>query len=195
VLGLWHNIETKDGRLLRLLFLRFSTLSAGASGEAMLYEPRGVTGCAPANSGGVDTRVQSPVRLGAGCRDWASGRSLLLIWGLPGGALLLSAVFNAPYLIVAWPVFLTGMGVACLINARRCARTHCYVSGPFFLLLAVVGLLYGLGLLPLGTNGWRVLSAVLLVGAPLLIYAPDHLFGRYRITSNDVGCPDETVKL
>jgi hypothetical protein len=192
---LWDNIETKSGRLLRLLFLRFSALPADAGYEAMLYEPYGLTGCRPTHSDGVDSRVHSPNRFSAARRDWASGRSFLLVWGLPGGALLLSAVFNAPYLVVAWPVLLTGMGVACLLNAHRCARTHCYVSGPFFLLLAVAALLYGLGMLPLGANGWRAAVAVLLVGGTLLIYAPDHLFGRYRIASSDAGCPDETAKL
>ncbi len=147
-----------------------------------------LTGCTRAPSHQEAATVQPP-QLGATHNDWASGRSLLLIWGLPSVALVLSALFNGPYLIVVWPVLLTGMGAACLLNARRCGRTHCYVSGPFFLLLAVVALLYSVGVLPLGANGWWLLSAVLVGGGTLLIYAPDRLFGRYQVTPNDLSCP------
>lgn len=132
--------------------------------------------------------AQSPQRPTART-DWASGRGLLLIWGLPAGVLVLSALFNAPYRSLVWPALLTAMGVACLLNARRCARTHCYISGPFFLSLAVVAGLNGVGLLPLGVNGWRLLSWILLVGGAALIYAPDRLLGRYRVTASDITCP------
>jgi hypothetical protein len=32
------------------------------------------------------------------------------------------------------------MGVACIVNALRCGRVHCYLTGPFFLLMAVIAL-------------------------------------------------------
>jgi len=38
------------------------------------------------------------------------------------------------------PAFLI-MGVGCLVNASRCGRLHCYITGPIFLLAAIyVGL-------------------------------------------------------
>jgi hypothetical protein len=49
--------------------------------------------------------------------------------------------------------------VACLLNARRCARTHCYLTGPFFLILAGIALLYDIGNLSLGATGWSTLFA------------------------------------
>jgi len=33
------------------------------------------------------------------------------------------------------------MGGACLVNAVRCGRLHCYVTGPFFL-LGAIGLVF-----------------------------------------------------
>lgn len=84
------------------------------------------------------------------------------------------------YFAIVWPVVLTFMGVACWLNARRCGRVHCYVTGPFFLLLALVGLLYGLGVVPLGARGWSTLSIVLVVCGVVFIYVPEWLFGRYR---------------
>jgi hypothetical protein len=90
----------------------------------MLHGARGMTRCTRAHSN--PDAAQSP-RRPAARTDWASGGGLLLIWGLPAGVLVLSAFFNAPYPSLVWPVLLTAMGVACLLNARRCARTHCYI--------------------------------------------------------------------
>ncbi len=50
------------------------------------------------------------------------------------------------------------MGTACIANAVRCGRLHCYITGPFFVAMAVVTLLYGLGALPLGGNGWNLIG-------------------------------------
>lgn len=81
-----------------------------------------------------------------------------------------------------WAVALTIMGIACLANARRCGRLHCYITGPFFLLMAVVTLLYGLGILALGKNGWNAISLIVLVGAIVFTCLPEMLLGRYRKT-------------
>ncbi len=37
-----------------------------------------------------------------------------------------------------------------MANALRCGRLHCYITGPFFVAMAIVTLLYGLGAVPLG---------------------------------------------
>ena len=46
---------------------------------------------------------------------------------------------------VLWAAGLGTMGIACLVILLRCGRVHCYVTGPFFMALAIVALLYGLG--------------------------------------------------
>lgn len=81
-----------------------------------------------------------------------------------------------------WTAALTIMGAACVANTRRCGRVHCYITGPFFLLMAVVTLLYGLGILPLGKNSWNAISLIVLVGAIIFTCLPEILFGRYRKT-------------
>jgi hypothetical protein len=111
--------------------------------------------------------------------DWARGTRLLLIWCLPLAGLLISNQGGGLVQIVAWPTLLTWMGIACLLNARGCRRLHCYLTGPFFLLLAVISLLHGLGTVPLGTRGWSTLSLVLLIGGLFLFYVPEWLLGRY----------------
>ncbi len=111
--------------------------------------------------------------------DWARGKRLLLIWCLPLAGLLISNQVGGLIQIIAWPTLLTWMGIACVLNARGCRRLHCYLTGPFFLLLALISLLYGLGTVPLGSRGWSTLSLVLLVGGLFLFYVPEWLFGRY----------------
>ena len=51
---------------------------------------------------------------------------------------------------------------------------------PFFLVMAVVTLLYGLGVVPLGGNGWSLISLAILIGAIVLCCLPELLFGKYR---------------
>ena len=91
------------------------------------------------------------------------------------------AIIGAPPPIrtPAWVLFLVWMGAACLANARRCGRTHCHLTGPFFLVMAAAVLAHGAGLLPLGRYGWAWLGATTAAGAALLWSASEALLGRY----------------
>jgi hypothetical protein len=128
----------------------------------------------------VSRNAESEIGGAGGCEhrsDWAGGLRGCLIWGIPAVAL-----FASPqrYLVIVWPVLLTFMSTACILNARRCGRVHCYATGPFFLLLAILSLLYGVGVLPLGAHGWSKLSALLVIGSAVLICVPEWFLGRYR---------------
>jgi hypothetical protein len=81
---------------------------------------------------------------------------------------------------VVWTVALGIMGAACMVNALRCGRVHCYVTGPFFLLMALLALAYGLGILHLGRNGWNLLGLTTLIGAIALWCLPEIFLGKYR---------------
>ena len=117
---------------------------------------------------------------GTRAADRTRGMRGCLTWGIPIAILLFSPEIGVSYLVVLWPVLLTFMGVACLLNARRCGRIHCYVTGPFFLLLAAVALLYGIGVLPMGPRGWSTLSLALVIGSVALCCGSEWIFGRYR---------------
>ena len=54
------------------------------------------------------------------------------------------------------------------------------MTGPFFLVMALVTLLYGLGLVPLGRSGWSLIGLTILVGGIALCCLPEMLVGRYR---------------
>ena len=116
-------------------------------------------------------------------RDILSSRwRVFLLYWLPAIAIVVAgapAISNG-WRTIVWTVALATMAVACIVNALRCGRVHCYVTGPFFLLMALVALSYGLGILHLGANGWNLLGLVGLVGVLALWYLPEMFFGKYR---------------
>lgn len=116
-------------------------------------------------------------------RDLLSDRQVAgAAYGLPIAVLLASGFFPMPTLTraVIWTACFAVMGAACAANALRCGRTHCYFTGPFFLVIALVSLLYGLGVVALGKWGWNVIAISAVVGTIVLYYVPELLFGRYR---------------
>ena len=113
-------------------------------------------------------------------RDWAAGRRPALIaWGLPIAALVLAGGLESKAKALVWALALVWMGVACLVNARRCGRLHCYFTGPFFLATAAAALLHGFEVVWFGPDGWRWLGATLIVGAIVLWRGPELIWGRY----------------
>jgi hypothetical protein len=118
-------------------------------------------------------------------RDILSNAALtaLLFW-LPITVLVVSGFFQfgQGWRTAVWVVALAIMGTSCVINALRCGRVHCYVTGPFFLAMAIVALLYGVGAIPLGTNGWNFIGGAVLIGALILCCLPEAFLGRYRRT-------------
>lgn len=104
----------------------------------------------------------------------------LAIWGLPVVAIVATSFVDHLLLItVVWTASWTGMGIACLVNAFRCGRLHCYLTGPLFLLGGGASLLHGLDILPLGPLGWRWIGITMLVGGILLTCLPEWKWGRY----------------
>lgn len=114
-------------------------------------------------------------------KDLAARRSGLLVWGVPLAVVVVTALADVGQVArtVLWTVSLMIAGIACVVNARRSARLHCYITGPFFLLLAALSFVHGSGVLSLGAWGWSGIAAVLLVGAPLLIWGPELIWGKY----------------
>lgn len=47
----------------------------------------------------------------------------------------------APVRAAIWTIALAWMGSACILNARRCGRTHCRFTGPYYLatIIPVIG--------------------------------------------------------
>jgi hypothetical protein len=110
-----------------------------------------------------------------GRSDLAGSKIAWLVWGVPTGAILLGACLAPPARLLLWsPSFLV-TGAACLLNAARCGRLHCHLTGPLFLLAAAATVAVGLGWVPLswGWIGWAAL------GGTVLAFAAEWLAGQY----------------
>lgn len=114
--------------------------------------------------------------------DWVHRRlPSLLVWKLPVAVLVTSAILalSPPVRGVIWALAFGTMGLGCVRNALRCRRVHCYFTGPLFLALAGLALLYGTSVLDLGSNGWTWIGGVALGGGVGLTVLPERLWGRY----------------
>lgn len=100
-------------------------------------------------------------------------------WGLP---LLLGVATNvfsetAQTASFVWAVVFAWMAGGCILNAMRCGRVHCYISGPTFVLGALACGAIGLGVI----HGPHVLSNTVsaTLVAVLLSFIPEWFWRRY----------------
>lgn len=113
--------------------------------------------------------------------DWSChSPSFLLGWGLPIAALVMSGPLAPNWMPVIWPLAFLWMGVACALNAGRCGRVHCYFTGAFFSVMAVLSALHGFNLVDLGSTAWSWISVTAVVGGVALTLFPEMIWGRYR---------------
>ena len=74
---------------------------------------------------------------------------------------------------------LAWMGTACILNARKCGRTHCYYTGPFFLIMILPDFLHGYGIVPLGDERWKWLGLAVGLGSWGITALTERKFGTY----------------
>ncbi|TCD16730.1 hypothetical protein E0D97_01965 [Oricola cellulosilytica] len=110
-------------------------------------------------------------------RDW---RSALLHWGIPIGAMVATIGVPHPGKTLVWIAALVWMGAACLMNARRCGRTHCYFTGPFFIVMTIPVALHGFEVVWLGPDGWKWLALTIGGLGGALWCGTEKLMGTYR---------------
>ncbi|HWE06800.1 MAG TPA: hypothetical protein VG274_08835 [Rhizomicrobium sp.] len=120
-------------------------------------------------------------RLGEPKNDWVSRPlSMVLWWCLPLGVGFSANAFAMPPRAAAlvWMAAFAWMGTGCVLNAIRCRRLHCYISGPAFLLGALAAGLFGSGALALGPHALNnIVTATL--GIVLLSFVPEIAWRKY----------------
>lgn len=114
-------------------------------------------------------------------RDILSSRwQTALGYWLPIAAIVITGNLNPELRAVVWTLACLVIGGACLLNAYRCGRIHCYFTGPFFMLMAVWAALTGASIVSLGgENSWNLIGLTLLVGGTVLMLGPELLLGKY----------------
>lgn len=102
----------------------------------------------------------------------------IALWALPGAAMLAALLLEPTFRAIVWAGKLIWMGFACLLNARRCGRIHCRVTGPYLLATAGLVVAYVTGAAPLGPHGWLSGGATL-IGFVGLWWGSEHLWGKF----------------
>jgi hypothetical protein len=113
--------------------------------------------------------------------DWVDRRGMGFVWWcLPlviGVASNLFAI-GVRAITLVWMVSFLWMGTGCTLNARRCHRLHCYISGPAFFLGAAALALLVAGIAPLGPHSLNNILGLTLIVA-LLSFVPEIIWRKY----------------
>jgi hypothetical protein len=113
-------------------------------------------------------------------KDWL-GRvyTSAIAWWIPKGAII--AALFAPVLARAavWTVALIWMGTACILNAKRCGRTHCRYTGPYYLAMIVPVLVLASGVIPVDFYAWVSLAVLILGGSMIIWWATERAWGKF----------------
>ena len=78
-----------------------------------------------------------------------------------------------------WIIALVWMGTACILNSRRCGRTHCRYTGPYYLAMIAPVLVLGSGVVSAGIYGWIVLGVIIVGGSKLIWWATERAWGKF----------------
>lgn len=93
-------------------------------------------------------------------KDWlGNSRSSLVAWWVPTALIVVSLLASTPLRTGIWVSALAWMGVACILNARQCARMHCRYTGPYYIAMMIPVLVVGSGIVPLTLYGWLAVLA------------------------------------
>jgi hypothetical protein len=112
--------------------------------------------------------------------DWlANVGSSALAWWIPKIASVAALFAPVPVRGVVWIIALVWMGTACILNARRCGRTHCRYTGPYYLAMSVPVLVLASGTVGADFYGWFALGALILAGSRLIWWATERVWGKF----------------
>jgi hypothetical protein len=107
--------------------------------------------------------------------DWVNRPGMAFVWWcLPLAVGVAASCFAWSSLATAlvWIVSFIWMGTGCILNARRCHRLHCYISGPAFFLGAAALTLFVSGVAFAGPHSLNNIVGITLTVA-LLSFVPE----------------------
>ena len=112
--------------------------------------------------------------------DWVSNvGTSVLAWWVP--KVIIAAALFAPAQVRAavWIAALLWMGTACILNSRRCGRTHCRYTGPYYLAMIAPVILLASGLITVDFYVWLALAALIVLGGWIIWWATERAWGKF----------------
>ena len=82
-----------------------------------------------------------------------------------------------------WIIARISMGSACILNARRCGRTHCRYTRPYYLAMIVPVLLLAECIASAGFYGWLMLAVIVIGGSKINWWATERAWGTFFVIS------------
>src|SRR5262249_57384263 len=86
--------------------------------------------------------------------------------------------FALPARTGTWIIALIWMGTACILNARRCGRTHCRYTGPYYLAMIAPVLVLASGVIFVDFYAWLSLAVLILGGSMIILWGTERGWGK-----------------
>src|SRR5262249_45032099 len=112
-------------------------------------------------------------------RDWLSSpRPSASAWWMPK-AVIVAALFSPPTARAGiWIIALIWMGTACVLNSRRCGRTHCRYTGPYYLVMIAPVLVLASGVISVDFYAWVSLAVLIFCGSMIILWGTGRAWGK-----------------
>ena len=113
-------------------------------------------------------------------RDWLSSpRTSASAWWIPKAVIVAALFLPVAARAGIWSIALTWMGTACVLNSRRCGRTHCRYTGPYYLAMIAPVLVLASGIISADFYAWLSLAVLILGGSTIIWWATERAWGKF----------------
>ena len=118
--------------------------------------------------------------VGQSSRDWLSRpRTSASAWWIPKAIIVAALFVPPPARAGIWIIALIWMGTACILNSRRCGRTHCRYTGPYYFAMIAPVLALASGVISNDFYAWLSLAVVILGGSMIIWWATERAWGKF----------------
>ena len=112
--------------------------------------------------------------------DWVgNARTNILAWWIPKATIAAALFAPVPVRGAIWIAALIWMGTACILNARRCGRTHCRYTGPYYLTMIVPISLLASGIVTASIYCCFALALFIIAGGWIIWWATERAWGKF----------------
>jgi Ca2+/Na+ antiporter len=84
-----------------------------------------------------------------------------------------------PARVAVWIIALVWMGTACILNARRCGRTHCRYTGPFYFAMILPVMVLASGVAVMDFYGWLAFALFIVCAGWIIWWGTEQAWGKF----------------